>query len=315
MAKEVEISPSNLSANVFAGCPLDRKVLSRKNTSFIDNKFSGINTRFVVYWRGRHLIKVKTDPPVIYLGTTDISYFLDGNEEIVFLGETQIKNSISYFGIDLSHVSENLLLDKFEHFSLMDIRDTVQIISREDASIIAYTRGLLYWHSMNHFCGVCGSKTQSIAAGHERKCLKEDCNSIQFPRTDPAVIVLVYNGDFCLLGRQKSWPDGMHSTLAGFVEPGESLEEAVRREVLEESGALVTDIIYHSSQPWPLPGSLMVGFTARAYSKELKIDYDELETAVWVNRRDLKEIKESNNFRLPGNYSIARRLIEDWILE
>jgi NAD+ diphosphatase len=136
---------------------------------------------------------------------------------------------------------------------------------------------------------------------------------VHFPRTDPAVIMLVHDGDRCLLGRQRIWPKGMHSTLAGFVEPGESLEEAVAREIFEESGIVVDDVTYHSSQPWPFPSSLMLGFFAKARTTDIKVDNVELEAARWYDREFLLNHRDDDTFRMPGTISIARRLIEDWL--
>src|SRR5262249_49094954 len=145
-----------------------------------------------------------------------------------------------------------------------DLRRVGPLLERFEGSLLAYARGITYWHQRHRFCGVCGAPTRSRDAGHVRVCLNETCKTQHFPRTDPAVIMLVHDGDRCLLGRQSVWPTGMHSTLAGFVEPGESLEEAVAREVREETAIEVTDVAYHSSQPWPFPSSVMLGFHARA---------------------------------------------------
>jgi NAD+ diphosphatase len=146
-----------------------------------------------------------------------------------------------------------------------------------------------------------------------RRCTDAACNAEHFPRTDPAVIMLVTHEDHALLGRQRVWPAGMHSTLAGFVEPGESLEEAVAREVMEEAGVAVADIRYHSSQPWPFPASIMLGFHARAHDRRLAVDAEELETAGWFSRDFLLRDHDPDRFRLPRPDSIARRLIEDWL--
>src|SRR5262249_4560440 len=154
-------------------------------------------------------------------------------------------------------------------------------------SLLAYARGLMHWHARHGFCGVCGSRTESASAGHVRKCTNPDCGASHFPRTDPAVIMLVHDGDKALLGRQKVWPQGMYSTLAGFVEPGESLEETVRREVYEETGIAVGEVVYHSSQPWPFPASLMIGFHAEARSRTINRVDSELEDAGWFSRAEL----------------------------
>jgi NAD+ diphosphatase len=146
-----------------------------------------------------------------------------------------------------------------------------------------------------------------------RRCPNPACGATHFPRTDPAVIMLVVDGERCLLGRQSQWPPGMHSTLAGFVEPGESLERAVAREVREEAGIEIDDVAYHSSQPWPFPSSLMLGFTARATTTELRVDTTELEAARWFEKDWLLAHEDDDAFRLPRRDSIARRLIEDWL--
>ena len=148
-----------------------------------------------------------------------------------------------------------------------------------------------------------------------RRCTNETCGAQHFPRTDPAVIMLVHDGERVVLGRQKVWPPGMHSVLAGFVEPGESLEDAVRREVAEEVGIALGEVTYHSSQPWPFPSSIMLGFMARATTTELNLATDEIETARWYTRAELRASPENEVFKLPRRDSIARRLVEDWLAE
>jgi NAD+ diphosphatase len=148
------------------------------------------------------------------------------------------------------------------------------------------------------------------SAGNAMSC--PGCKAQHFPRTDPAVIMLVVRGDHCLLGHSARFPQKMYSTLAGFVEPGESLEEAVRREVMEESGVDVGRVIYHSSQPWPFPSSIMLGFHAEGLSEAITIDPEELQDARWFSRADLRN-HEALGFGLPRADSIARRLIEDWL--
>ena len=154
-----------------------------------------------------------------------------------------------------------------------------------EAALLAYARGLMYWHRRHRFCGVCGAATDSRGGGHVRRCRNADEPHEHFPRTDPAVIMLVTHDDLegrgpaALLGRQSRWPDGMYSTLAGFVEPGESLEEAVAREVREETGVAVADVRYQASQPWPFPSSLMLGFRARAVTTGIDVDQRELQDA------------------------------------
>ena len=160
---------------------------------------------------------------------------------------------------------------------------------------------------------MCGAATVSDEGGHVRRCTNAHCAQSHFPRTDPAVIMLVHDGERCLLGRKPGWPGGMHSTLAGFVEPGESLEEAVAREVYEETKVTLDEVVYHSSQPWPFPASLMLGFHARARTTDIEVDHSELEDARWYEKSWLLSHKEDDDFRLPRRDSIARRLLEDWL--
>lgn len=192
-------------------------------------------------------------------------------------------------------------------------------------SLLAYARGLMFWNSNSRFCSSCGQSLVSANAGHTRLCSNEYCSHVDFPRTDPAVIMLVGyvpcdgSEPKCLLGRSPGWPEGVFSTLAGFVEPGESLENAVRREVLEEASIHTSDVRYVASQPWPFPRSIMLGFEARATSTEIHIDPVELADAQWFTRRQLAGFgnwgDEGDNFKLPRKDSIARFLIERWISE
>jgi NAD+ diphosphatase len=172
----------------------------------------------------------------------------------------------------------------------------------------------MWWHARHRFCGVCGAATESVEAGHVRRCTNPECKASHFPRTDPAVIMLVHDGDRALLGRQKVWAPGMYSTLAGFLEPGESLEETVAREVFEESGIRVGEVRYHSSQPWPFPASLMIGFHAAATSREIRLNQSELEDCAWFSRSELRDFQAQGK-NLPRQDSIARRLIEDWLAQ
>ena len=167
-----------------------------------------------------------------------------------------------------------------------------------------------FWHRRHQLCGSCGSATRVENGGHLRRCSDEACGQQFFPNMDPAVIVLIEHEERCLLGRQSRWPDAMYSVLAGFVEPGESLEAAVAREVQEEVGLVVEGITYHASQPWLFPNSLMLGFTARALSTQLDLSADELEAADWYTREYVRAHPEM----LPHSTSIAYCLIQDWLV-
>ncbi|MBT3929888.1 MAG: NAD(+) diphosphatase, partial [Rhodospirillaceae bacterium] len=167
------------------------------------------------------------------------------------------------------------------------------------------------WTRRHRFCGACGQPTTSREAGHVRACTNENCGVLHFPRTDPAVIMVVEHEDRCLLAHQKGWPGRLHSCLAGFVEPGESAEEAVVREVKEESGVVVRDVQFFATQPWPYPCSLMLGFYAMADDGALTLDDIELEEARWFSRDELRS--PDLDIELPRHDSIARRLIDEWI--
>ncbi|ADB34352.1 NAD(+) diphosphatase [Kribbella flavida DSM 17836] len=196
--------------------------------------------------------------------------------------------------------------------SYAGLREIGGVLDDREAGIAVNVVGLVNWHAVNTHCSNCGAHTEVADAGHLRNC--PNCGMHHFPRSDPAIIVLVTDDqDRALLGRNENWPEGRYSTLAGFVEPGESLEAAVRREVLEESGVVVgPDVQYAGSQPWPLPASLMLGFYARATAFDIEVDADEIVDARWFSRDDLRAQIQSQDVALPGNISISRRLIEGW---
>ncbi|WP_019545144.1 NAD(+) diphosphatase [Streptomyces sulphureus] len=184
-------------------------------------------------------------------------------------------------------------------------------LSERDGELLAHAVGLENWQRTHRFCSRCGERTVIAAAGHIRRCTA--CGAEHYPRTDPAVIMLVTDDqDRALLGRQVHWPEGRFSTLAGFVEPGESIEAAVRREVQEEAGVGVGPVEYVGSQPWPFPSSLMLGFMARAVSPEIEVDGDEIEEARWFSREELAESIERGRVLPPTGISIASRLVERW---
>jgi NAD+ diphosphatase len=193
------------------------------------------------------------------------------------------------------------------------LREAATELPAEDAALAAYAGSLLAWHRRHRFCANCGAATEPRDGGHERVC--PSCDAHHFPRTDPVVIVLVSDGgDGLLLGRQARWPDGRFSLLAGYVEPGETLEEAVRREVLEESGVAVDSVTYVASQPWPFPSSLMLGFTAVAGRGDPAPGDNELAEVRWFERSEVEAAARGDGqLKLAPSYSIARRLIDAWL--
>ncbi len=191
----------------------------------------------------------------------------------------------------------------------MDLRSAAQGLSETEAGCAAYARALAHWHLRHRHCGACGAATRSASGGHRRQCTA--CGLEQFPRIDPAIIVLVEHAGRCLLARQPGWPNKRHSVLAGFVEPGESLEDALIREVHEESGLKISECEYHSSQPWPFPSSLMLGFMASTDDPALTLG-EELEQAAWFSPAELEAAVAADTIRLPPPVSLSSRLIEDW---
>jgi NAD+ diphosphatase len=192
------------------------------------------------------------------------------------------------------------------------LREAVGELPAGEAALAAYAASLLSWHRRHRFCANCGQPTEPADAGHERRC--PACETHHFPRTDPVVIVRVVDGDRILLGRQARWPEGRFSVLAGFVEPGETLEEAVRREILEESSVQVGEVSYVASQPWPFPSSLMIGFHAVAAGGEPRPGDGELGEVRWFDREEVEAaITGPSGIRLPPRYAISRRLIDGWL--
>jgi NAD+ diphosphatase len=247
---------------------------------------------------------------LVLLGPDKLDKLEAYRESRVLLGTA---GGAAVFAVDLSPVeepAESLGLPPVH--AVLGLREVAPLVSQSEGALLAYASGILSWHRRHRFCGVCGSATRPTQGGHVRVCASEGCGEQHFPRTDPAVIMLVTDGERSLLGRQSAWPPLVYSTLAGFVEPGESLEEAVRREVYEETSVELDEVHYHSSQPWPFPSSLMLGFTARARTREIRLQPEELEDARWFTR---DEVRRRDGVELPSSISIARRLIEDWLTE
>ena len=197
----------------------------------------------------------------------------------------------------------------------IELRQIMAALDPDEAEMAATARALLEWHRTHGFCPSCGAKSEAGGAGWHRKC--PSCKAMHFPRTDPVVIMLVTRDNNLLLGRSPGWPEGMYSTLAGFVEPGETVEAAVRREVQEETGVICGAVRYLASQPWPFPASLMLGCHAQALSDEIILDPVELDHALWVSREDMVRVVNGTHeaVRPPRQGSIARYLIESWLAD
>jgi NAD+ diphosphatase len=287
--------------NVFAGAFVDRNGERRKDPDWLAEALSSKETRFVPVWGDRCL--VGGDPPGAILLEREQVDGLIREDNVIFLGLFRNQPAFAVA------VSSNMDAPYAEVGEFKDLRFLGTVLPPDEANLVAHARALVLWHGATLYCGKCGSASQPDAGGNTRRCCNPDCNQEIFPRTDPAIIVLVADGDRCVLGRQAGWPEGRYSTIAGFVEPGESLEDAVRREVYEETNIRVGAVRYHSSQPWPFPSALMLGFVAEATSDDIILNDGELEDARWFTRDQLK----SDEVGLPFRISIARRLVDHFI--
>jgi NAD+ diphosphatase len=316
--------------NFYSHRGFERAGLRRRDTSWIVEQVAHPESLFVPVWRNQNLV-IELDggePRAAVLQSTGVAGIVGraaeerlANGEVVFLG---IIEERAHFALDLSPVeapldmlhSPALAAAGIEAATVRftDLRQIAPRLDRREGALLALARAMMFWHARHRYCGLCGSATRSEEAGHMRRCTSAACNTMHFPRTDPAVIMLVTDGERVLLGRNKNFPlPGMYSTLAGFVEPGESLEDAVAREVREETGVEVDAVHYHSSQPWPFPANIMLGFYAEARTTEITVDYGELEDARWFPRDWIASHADDDSFRLPRLDSIARRLIDDWL--
>lgn len=300
--------------NAYSGSPLDRVAHRRDDVAWIEAALASEEAVFTPVWRARSLMRGVAEgrPEAVFLsGQAAAALRLRGWPDggiWAFLG---LQGPRPVFTVDISPEDDPLPLLPPEMGAFTDLRQVAGLLPPEDASILAHARGLMHWRTKHRFCGVCGAACVAKSAGHSTQCT--GCGVSHFPRTDPAVIMLVHRGDRCLLGHSKRFPNStMFSTLAGFVEPGETLEEAVAREVFEEAGVRVANVQYHSSQPWPFPASIMLGFYAEGITEEITIDPEEIADARWFSRDDLRRHKDLG-FTLPRGDSIASRLIADWM--
>jgi len=276
---------------------------------WINDQFNNESARIIPVSHSKILCTSIQNPRTIYLTKNDFSDFSNVSELSILLG---ISDQKTYFAIDLGSMKSASLLSEKNSSEFRDFKQVMPLLNFRDSALLAIARFMINWQSRNRYCGKCGTPTKSAQAGNLRICENPNCGQHHFPSMDPAIIVLVSFGEHCLLGRQKIWPKGMYSTIAGFVEPGESIEDAVIREVNEETGVTVEKLEYQHSQPWLFPSSLMLGFTATARGDEIKIDKNELEDARWFSRKEIKDYLKKGSLRMPSKAAIAYHLIEEW---
>ncbi len=305
--------------HIFAGSPLSRAAHLRRDPAALRELLARPDSRMLPLWQLKPLV---TTGAATELAWRTVDGLMDDphSREVVFLG---LDGEAGRFATGLDGEADPTETESplrgagtFE-----EVRGLASRLPADETSIAAQARALIAWHERHRYCGQCGTATKLSDGGYRRDCPDEACGARHFPRTDPVVIMMVVKGDMALLGRQSFWVPGMFSTLAGFMDPGETIEEAVRREVFEEAGVWVGDVMYHSSQPWPFPSSLMIGCIGQAVSEDLDVDTREVEDAAWFTRGQVREgielIKsgqpEDGAFHLPFPASIAHQLAAWWV--
>jgi len=300
--------------HTFSGNPLDRGDNERRDAQWLANSQSDTKSRFLPFWQLNVLVQHDSELTLGWLNGDR----LDGsNVDVppVFLGTS---DGIAHFAIDVSDLVnpiQTLGLD--DQWRFEDARMAAMVLPGEQSGILAQSRSQIDWHSRHRFCGMCGAPTVPERGGHIRKC--PDCSAEHFPRTDPVAIMLIIDNERCLLGQSagRLARSGMYSALAGFIDQGESIEEAVRREVREEAGIDVGQVSYHSSQPWPFPSSLMIGCHGKAISTDIRIDTNEMADVRWFTRDDVLQAlrQEHPTLKVPGAIAIAHHLINAWAFD
>ncbi|MCU9850188.1 NAD(+) diphosphatase [Defluviimonas sp. WL0024] len=308
----------------FGGAGLDRAAGLRGDPEAVAAHLCAGETRILPVWRGKPLFAGNAAgwlPP-------GHAVLAEAAEAPVLLG---LEGGAARFAVDVSGweppageaPAEGVFFDPTEqrHPALpgdhrfAELRGLMAELAAGDAELVATAKALLGWHRSHRFCSACGRPSAVIEAGWQRRC--PDCGTRHFPRTDPVVIMLVTRGERTLLGRSPGWPEGMYSCLAGFMEPGETIEAAVRREVAEETGVRIGRVSYLASQPWPYPSSLMIGCLAEAESEAITLDPVELEAAVWIGREEAARVLAGDHptIRRPRRGAIAGFLLTHWVAD
>ncbi|MPZ48876.1 MAG: NAD(+) diphosphatase [Dehalococcoidia bacterium] len=295
----------------FSANPLDRASNQRHDDAWVEAQLRAAGSRYLAFSQLNVLTSQHSAPELLWLDCTACDS-LAAEAPRILLG---LRDGVAHFAFDLPGTEDPASALGLDGAVFSEVRGLTPSLTPEDAGIVAQARALLDWHNRNRFCGACGSPTSIRKAGSSRKC--DGCGAECFPRTDPVVIMVimvVWRGDRCLLGRRAGRPAGSFSALAGFVDQGETIEEAVRREVLEEVGVVVDDVEYHASQPWPFPSSLMIGCFAHAAGDEAQIDDIELAEATWFTRDQVRTALASPSafLTIPGPIAIAHHLLRDW---
>ena len=292
--------------HVFAGNPMDRGEVARRDEQWLAAQASSPASRMLPMWQLN--VPVSARQTLAWLNGDDLRR-LNVDAQPIFLG---LLDGLAHFVVDVSAADRGAVEQGGATFE--DARTTAEYLSGPESGIVAQARAQLSWHSRHGFCAVCGHATAIARGGQVRRC--PQCNTEHYPRTDPVVITVVHDGDRCLLGQSRGRLVAMrrYSALAGFMDQGESIEEAVSREVMEEAGIQVGAVRYHSSQPWPFPSSLMIGCHADAATTEIRKDDEEMADVQWFPRQEvlLALEEKSEILAIPGPTAIAHHLIRAW---
>ena len=303
--------------HVFTGSPLDRAGNERRDQAWLEGQLAHSARRYLALRDLEALVEGDPAPSVAWLAPDELpNGSLDGDPVLLGLDGGEPR-----FAIDLTAVDEAALAGPLaDGRRFAEVRGVSPDLPVRDTAILAQARSLVDWHARHRFCAVCGGPTRSRNGGLMRVC--EGCGAEHFPRVDPVVIVLIIDGDRCLLVSGRARPGSSYTCIAGFMEPGETVEEAVRREVREEAGVEVAAVRYHSSQPWPFPASLMLGCHAEAASEAIAIDPEEIKDARWFDRADVAraaafaageiEGESDLDFGVPAPFTISHQLIRAW---
>jgi NAD+ diphosphatase len=293
----------------FSANPLDRASNQRGSDDWLQQQRLAPTSRYLLLWKLNVLLSVDDATSLAWLDGSRIP--AGWMPEPVLLG---VDDGIAHYAVDVSAMDDPFHELELESVRWGEARSIANELPAPEAGIVAQARALLDWHARHGFCPACGSETVPGKGGSMRRC--ESCKAQHFPRTDPVVIMLVHHGDRALLGR-RAGRAGIFSTVAGFIEQGETIEDAVRREVLEEIGVKVDEVTYIASQPWPFPSSLMIGCFAHTDSTEYRVDEEEIAEARWFSREELRAAMagEATDFGIPGPVAIAYHLIARWCAE
>ena len=297
---------SSSTANLFSSVTIDRAPEYRLNSEELSVLADSTNARFLPVLDSQVLVSSSTTGYAVAALTRsifDAEFHPAG--PMIYLGRF---NGGHHFAIDIEPASSPHTAGHL----FGDLRQFAPLLPDADCALLGYARAMVHWQRTHRHCGRCGTLNEARNGGHVMRCTAKDCLRQQFPRTDPAIIVLVQNGARALFGRQAQWPKARYSTIAGFVEPGESAEQAVVREVSEETGVEVVNTTYHSSQPWPFPGTLMLGYHAKAGDNGIVLNDHELDEAKWLSRAEIEAQMRDGTFVPPTPTSISFRLIETW---